>query len=644
MQSPLRPPHHGTLRKLKGLVVWERGVYPRSASRQAKSTRLAHGGEITPRREQVAPRFLRAVRVHSLLVWTSCPDGKPDSSITTDKGVVLGTVTDGAFACGSASRTRRLPDWTASVSSARGRSGLDDAPSGERVRKRVRLSSTSRCPRSSLAAARTASISTSGRPRGRSRMLPSSCGSTAAASTWGPAATSCTAARSSRFQTGAIIVTFNYRLGALGWLSHADLATEEGVTTSPSQGLLDQQAALSWVHRNIAAFGGDPSNVTLAGGVGGRDQRVRVGLAAPGSKGLFAHAVIEIGVCQLPTSSSRRPPWPTTRGHASRRRSAAPQAAPSSRVCERRLPTRSLQRSRRGTPSLEPRGLVRSRRRRHGAPDGAPRRDHRRSVREGTDHPRDEPQRGRPLRLPLRRRHCSSTSTDVRASLGASVHVGADRSDRRALPHRHEPPPQAFSQIITDGVFACPTRRVARAFLAAQGVPAYLYQFTFPYVVPALPGVIASHSFEIPFVFRNGFLGTQLTDDELALADQVDGYWFRFPPRRATPMPESTRESRGPRTRRRTDTNLVIDTPIATNVGLKKATCDFLGRALTSGKSLERGVASRVAGEKIDARLEDLLRVCRVVGDLVLRRPAIERHVEIVQAHRVRLAVGDVLP
>ena len=94
----------------------------------------------------------------------------------------------------------------------------------------------------------------------------------------------------------AIVVTMNYRLGALGWLSHAAFATAEGVASSPSQGLLDQQAALKWVAQNIAAFGGDPTNVTLAGESAG-GVSVCSHLGAPTSHGLFARAIVESGIC-----------------------------------------------------------------------------------------------------------------------------------------------------------------------------------------------------------------------------------------------------------------------------------------------------------------------------------------------------------
>ena len=66
-------------------------------------------------------------------------------------------------------------------------------------------------------------------------------------------------------QRGVVLVTINYRLGAFGYLAHPLLSAESGHGASGNYGLLDQIAALGWVHRNIAAFGGDPSRVTIFG-------------------------------------------------------------------------------------------------------------------------------------------------------------------------------------------------------------------------------------------------------------------------------------------------------------------------------------------------------------------------------------------
>ena len=67
-------------------------------------------------------------------------------------------------------------------------------------------------------------------------------------------------------QTGAIVVAANYRLGPFGFLGHSALTAEDpGYRSSGNYGFLDQRAALAWVRDHIAAFGGDPNNVTIAG-------------------------------------------------------------------------------------------------------------------------------------------------------------------------------------------------------------------------------------------------------------------------------------------------------------------------------------------------------------------------------------------
>jgi para-nitrobenzyl esterase len=96
-------------------------------------------------------------------------------------------------------------------------------------------------------------------------------------------------------ETGAIVVAPNYRLGPLGFVVHRALAAEDpGHPVSGNYGLLDQRAALQWVHDNIAAFGGDPSDVTLAGTSAGADS-VGFHLVSTGTAGLFHRAVIESG-------------------------------------------------------------------------------------------------------------------------------------------------------------------------------------------------------------------------------------------------------------------------------------------------------------------------------------------------------------
>jgi para-nitrobenzyl esterase len=95
-------------------------------------------------------------------------------------------------------------------------------------------------------------------------------------------------------EKGVIVVTPNYRLGALGFLAHPQLDAESPHNASGNYGILDQQAALSWVQRNIDKFGGDPSRVTIFGQSAGAES-VLVHVASPTSKGLFSQAIVESG-------------------------------------------------------------------------------------------------------------------------------------------------------------------------------------------------------------------------------------------------------------------------------------------------------------------------------------------------------------
>jgi para-nitrobenzyl esterase len=94
-------------------------------------------------------------------------------------------------------------------------------------------------------------------------------------------------------QQGVVAVGVQYRLGLLGFLSSPELSAEQG-GTSGNYALMDQIAALQWVHDNIAKFGGDPDNVTIYGESAG-SQDVSLLLAAPAAQGLFHKAILESG-------------------------------------------------------------------------------------------------------------------------------------------------------------------------------------------------------------------------------------------------------------------------------------------------------------------------------------------------------------
>ncbi|WP_433891498.1 carboxylesterase/lipase family protein [Streptomyces sp. CA-111067] len=105
-----------------------------------------------------------------------------------------------------------------------------------------------------------------------------------------------------------IVVSFNYRLGIFGFLDHPALDHGRAEHLSGNFGLEDQQAALRWVHRNAAAFGGDAANVTLFGESAGGTS-VCSHLVAPGSAGLFQKAILQSAECTGRNWSPGPPTW-----------------------------------------------------------------------------------------------------------------------------------------------------------------------------------------------------------------------------------------------------------------------------------------------------------------------------------------------
>ncbi|HTD99453.1 MAG TPA: carboxylesterase family protein [Mucilaginibacter sp.] len=101
-------------------------------------------------------------------------------------------------------------------------------------------------------------------------------------------------------QKGIVALTVNYRLGVFGFMSHPELTAESPHHASGNYGLLDQHAALLWVQKNIAAFGGDPNRVTIAGESAG-SIAVSAQMASPLSKDLIAGAIGESGAMIKPT-------------------------------------------------------------------------------------------------------------------------------------------------------------------------------------------------------------------------------------------------------------------------------------------------------------------------------------------------------
>jgi para-nitrobenzyl esterase len=142
---------------------------------------------------------------------------------------------------------------------------------------------------------------------------------------------------------GVVAITYNYRLGAFGWLAHPELTKESAHHASGNQGLADAIAALQWVQKNAGAFGGDPKRVTIfgesAGGI-----IVAALLASPEAKGLFQHAISE----SASWMGTRMVPTPTLAQAEAEAVKAATAAGAHSLAEMRALPAEEIKKSFRG--------------------------------------------------------------------------------------------------------------------------------------------------------------------------------------------------------------------------------------------------------------------------------------------------------
>lgn len=320
-----------------------------------------------------------------------------------------------------------------------------------------------------------------------------------------------------------IVVTLNYRLGALGFLAHPALGPQGAVG---NYGLADQQAALRWVHENIAAFGGDPDKVTLAGESAG-GMSVCDHLVAPESKGLFRAAIIQSGPCQaqLPLPEAER----ISEDYA---RDAGCGDPATVAACLRALPDHKLRKpvwyDRIGEDTLS--GPV------YGTtvlPE-----DPMVAIREGraADVPvligsnRDEFTLFVALQyLRGSRQYAPDEYPGLLANTFGSE--AAQVAARYPLDRYGGSAAQAYSAAVTDGVFACVADRMAHELSRTNNV--YAYEFADPHPPTPEPmrtlpfPVGASHSLELRYLFDVGG-APALNPAQQRLSDQMIDYWAHF--------------------------------------------------------------------------------------------------------------------
>ncbi|MDT5245505.1 MAG: para-nitrobenzyl esterase [Mycobacterium sp.] len=318
-----------------------------------------------------------------------------------------------------------------------------------------------------------------------------------------------------------IVVTMNYRLGALGFLAHPALGPAGAVG---NYGLADQQVALRWVRDNIAKFGGDPDKVTVAGESSGGTS-VCDHLVAPDSAGLFRAAIIQSGPCQaqvaLPAAEK------ISLEYADEVGCGQPESAAQ---CLRALPADKLR---------EPVWYYRIGRDQLSGP-----------VKGTTVLPVD-PITGlsekRAARVPvlIGSNHDEFTLFVALQYLRGQGYTAAQYPDllkdtfgpNAGAVEAHYPlnsyasVPLAYSAAVTDAVFACEADRMADALSGTE--PVYAYEFNdrdapAPDALRQLPFPVgASHSLELRYLFDIGD-APPLNPAQRALADQMVDYWTAF--------------------------------------------------------------------------------------------------------------------
>ncbi|HEY8609168.1 MAG TPA: carboxylesterase/lipase family protein [Noviherbaspirillum sp.] len=324
-------------------------------------------------------------------------------------------------------------------------------------------------------------------------------------------------------ERGIAVVTVNYRLGALGFLAHPALSTEQG--SSGNYGLMDQQAAMKWVKANIAAFRGDPSNITIFGESAGGFS-VYSHLASPLAAGLFQKAIVQSGAYSLdqPGLAAAQ-----TGGTAF---ANAAGCTDQSLSCLRGLTVEKILATSTGaviSPIIDNKVLTTSVRSAFttGNFNKVP-------TIEGSNT--NEYSLLSAARLDLQPSQGPFTPANYQARVTAlTAATGKTFAEVDAEYPQADYPTlaEAYDAIATDLLFAC-SGRVAERLRTASGTPVYAYEFNdqnapMIYLPPATrPRWGAYHAAEIQYLFPTTRAGVTYTAGQEALKTQMVNYWTQF--------------------------------------------------------------------------------------------------------------------
>lgn len=367
-----------------------------------------------------------------------------------------------------------------------------------------------------------------------------------------------------------VVVTINYRLGPLGFLAHPALEADDPDGGAGNWGIRDQQLALRWVWEEILQFGGDPGNVTVFGESAGA-MSACVHLVAPDSRNLVRRVIMESGVC-VRGDGTRAPVQSPEQAHELGARFAKGvgcDADADVAGCLRALSAEAALRwtenaadflsEVRWRPVIDgevipdaPEAMI---------ADG----DWGRSpVLLGTN--RDELALfvAPPLGMPIATRDAYAAIVEAQFPGRADEVLAQYPAEDDASAN------DAFVRMMSDWVFTCPTRALARATSDA-GVPTYLYSFEQEPSNSIFGDIGVFHAAEIPFVFGTASpLGGADSAPELSLAMQ--DYWTAFA---STGDPNGGDPEGWPRYDTARDRHMVLALPLASATGLRRDACDF---------------------------------------------------------------------
>ena len=323
-----------------------------------------------------------------------------------------------------------------------------------------------------------------------------------------------------------IVVTVNYRLGSIGFFAHPALTAEAAQRgKAPGNfGVLDQRLALQWVRDNIAAFGGDSSNVTLFGESAGANS-ICLHLMSEGSRGLFQRAIIQSGLCMKPALTLKEAETAGER-YATAMGCTDPEHM---LTCLRALSSSAITAGP-TTDVLTPGGVFYQE---AGKSVYAP-------MVDGTvikEQPEAAFAAGRIAHVPVL--HGTNTNEGVLFHAGVFGDVAPKdmteyeaalrmRFGDRAPDVAARYPAMNLVPVTTDSIFRCPAVRMA-SYLTAAGVPNYLYRFNLALETP-VPSLVgqAFHSADVPYVFGNNYSLGSVPADRATAVQTVMAYWTRF--------------------------------------------------------------------------------------------------------------------